>query len=189
MLTEKPGEHPDGISESTPALVEYLEQLIRKAQLNKDRHFAAGQRTRNYHIWLALPVVVINLFISSVLFTDFIGDPEQKFIAAALSLTAALTGGILGFFNFGKRHEGHRSIGNRYLRIIDAAELACAGFWSQVLMAGDLAAEASELGEAYGDINEEAEPFPTSNRDYGKAQKKARQRWLEGRGPRPPHKK
>ena len=92
-------------TETIPYTLEVLERLRLNAHLVKRSHFEASKRRSHYHVLCGLPVIIFNLILGSVFFTQVSTLLPQwcQWLGAFLALTSALFGGIQTFFNFESR--------------------------------------------------------------------------------------
>lgn len=159
--------------ESVPYTVDVIEKLRWNSHLGKHSHFYASQKGRNLHILFGIPIVVINLILGSVFFallgTELQDKDWVKWIGAILALTAALLGGVQTFFNFKKSYEGHREIGNEYLAIARECERLIALYFDKILNLEHLSNEIGSLNTQYSSINQRAEEYVVTEKDYKKA--------------------
>ena len=155
-----------------------VERLRENAQLGKHGHFYASLRGRNLHVLCGVPAVVINLLLGSVFFTLLQAElPDWgKWLAALLALLAAALGGIQTFFDFKKTSAGHREVGNDYLGLARECERLLALHADGLLNLEALASELPRLNAEYADINERAESFIVSTREYDLARARLKQR-------------
>jgi hypothetical protein len=160
--------------DNEPAM-QALQGLRTKCKLNKDRHFAAGERKTFYQTWVGLPVILINVFVGTVLvqFTSS-GQPPQwaSVSATALAFLAASLSSVQTFFNFGKMAEGHRTVANRYLRAMMLCENLLLRLSSEQISMAKAWEQIDILTQEYDEINVEAEAFPTSASDFKRATKR-----------------
>jgi hypothetical protein len=155
-----------------------LKRLRRNASLAMYAHFGAAQRNVRYHIWLGVPVLLINVLLGSVL-TTFIGKalPElYKWGSAVLSLAAAILSALLTFFHFDSGKQKHREIANKYLSIERRAEESLARYRDGVIDLNKLSLTVMKLNNEYEKINLEASNFPTNQKDYQRAKSKMKSR-------------
>ena len=153
--------------------VEVLDKLRWNAHLGKHKHFEAGNRGRQYHVWCGAPIVLINVALGSVLFT-MLGNQQPiktttAWAAAILSLVAAALGGVQTFFNFEKHCTEHRAVGNEYLDIARECERLLALHFDNLLPLADLSKSIERLNEAYTKVNTRAEGLTVSRRDFARA--------------------
>lgn len=154
-----------------PHTLEVMERLRLNAHLVKRSHFQASKRRSHYHIACGLPIIIVNLILGSVFFTQISTLLPQwcYWLGAALALTAALLGGIQTFFNFKGSYEGHREMGNQYLAIARECERIIALFFDQQISLEALSEKLEQLNIRYANINQQAEAFAVNDRDYRKA--------------------
>ncbi|WP_430461884.1 SLATT domain-containing protein [Thalassolituus sp. LLYu03] len=163
---------------ATSGVKALVERLRDNAQLGKHGHFYASLRRRNLHILCGVPVVVINLLLGSVFFTLLQAElPDWgKWLGALLALVAAALGGIQTFFDFKKTCAGHREVGNDYLGLARECERLLALHADGLLTLEALASELPRLNAEYADINERAEDYIVSPREYALARERLAQR-------------
>ncbi len=153
---------------SKPSVPGLIEHLCYNAHLGKHSHFSASLRRRNFHVLCGVPAVIINLVLGSVFFTLLEAElPDWgKWTGAVLALLAAALGGIQTFFDFKKVVAGHREVGNDYLALARECERLLALYHDKLLTLDQLAIELPRLNIEYSDINERAEMFIVSPKDY-----------------------
>lgn len=175
--------HPNGDvspaqSGQRSSVLTLVEHLCENAQLGKHGHFYASLRRRNLHVLCGVPVVVINLLLGSVFFALLQAElPDWgKWLGALLAVMAAMLGGIQTFFDFKKHCAGHREVGNDYLGLARECERLLALHADGLLSLQALASELPRLNAEYADINERAEDFIVSPREYELARQRLAQR-------------
>ena len=161
--------------DSTPTAIPYTLEVMEKLRLNahlvKRCHFEASKRRTHYHVLCGLPIIIFNLILGSVFFTQLSSELPQwcQWLGAVLALIAALLGGIQTFFNFKGSYEGHREMGNQYLAVARECERLIALFFDGQLSLETLSEKVETLNERYASINCQAEAFAVSDRDYRNA--------------------
>ncbi|MDK2777974.1 MAG: SLATT domain-containing protein [Pseudomonadota bacterium] len=155
-------------SVTASSVLSLVEHLRYNAHLGKHSHFYASLRRRNLHVLCGVPVVTINLILGSVFFSLLQAElPDWgKWLGAGLALLAAALGGIQTFFDFKKTCAGHREVGNDYLQLARECERLLALHADKLLSLQQLASELPRLNAEYADINERAEAFIVSAKDY-----------------------
>lgn len=155
-----------------------LNRLRRNASLAMYAHFGAAQRNVRYHIWLGVPVLVINLLLGSVLAT-FVNKnftEVYKWVSALLSLIAAILSALLTFYRFDSGKQKHRELGSKYLSLERRAEETIARYRDGVIDLPELSATVSQLNAEYEKINTQASNYPTTKKDYRRAKRKIQNR-------------
>lgn len=156
-----------------PHTVEVIEKLRWNSHLGKHSHFEASKRGRDYHVFVGLPVVVINVLLGSLLFAlvkETMPD-WSKWAGGVLALIAAVLGAVQTFFNFKANYEGHRSVGNQYLSIARECERLLALHFDGKLPLDHLSEQIHKLNERYEKVNADAEKYMVKDEDYQKALK------------------
>jgi hypothetical protein len=156
-----------------PYTVEVLDKLRWNAHLGKHKHFEAGNRGRKHHVWWGVPVVLINIFVGSVMFS-MLGSQQQiaatvAWVGAILSLLAATLGGIQTFFNFEKQSFEHRAVANEYLAIARECERLLALHFDGFLNLEELSKSIDLLNKSYEKVNSRAEGLTVSAKDFARA--------------------
>lgn len=148
-----------------------LKNIHTEACLSKAQHFNAAERCDKLNCWLSIPVIIINIILGSVFFVALSKElPEAtKWVGASFALTAAVCSGLHAFFSFNQLLDGHRSIANRYLEIINECERALALFADKHVNGDDLVQYFKNIQNKHQKINNDAIKYPTRNRDYKKA--------------------
>ena len=138
----------------------------------KKKHFNAADRKESYHYWIGIPLIAINILTATVLFfvlTDGLTN-WARFIPILFAFIAAFLGGFQTYFNFNKQVEGHRRIANRYLALMKKAD-RLQGYIKDSLISTEEAIKQFEIiSDLADEVNKDSEQFPTSNKDYKKAQ-------------------
>lgn len=155
--------------------IEALDELRKDSRLCKNRHFAASDRKRRYHIYCGIPVIVMTVFTGTVLVNYLSKDNPPSWavpLTTILAFLAATLSSLQTFFNFHKAAEGHRAVANRYQDISRRSkhlinkhndiELNPKSVWNMI----------DEIRQDYAKINQEAEAFPTCDRDLEFARKR-----------------
>lgn len=154
-----------------PYLAEAIEKLRKNTNLSKHSHFEASKRSENYHLWMGVPIVLINIFLGSVLFGVFKNNlPEWgTLLGGFLAFCAAALGGMQTFFNFKANSQGHRAVANQYLVIARECEYLLAGYFDDRISLDELSRRLNELNKLYDSVNREAEKFMVKEADFLKA--------------------
>jgi len=142
------------------------------ALYGKKKHFNAADRIEKYHYGLGVPLVILNILTGSVIFYVVTSTPSSwtKYTPLALALVAALLGGLQTFFNFPRRVEGHRRIGNKYLSIMKKCDRIQGYISDNLLTNEEFVSNLETIAKDVDSINQEAEGYPTNANDYKKSQ-------------------
>ncbi len=154
-----------------PSTVAVIEKLRCNSHLGKHSHFEASKSGRNYHVWVGLPIVIINILLGSLLFALMKETlPEwSKWVGGIAALIAAMLGAIQTFFDYKSNYEGHRSVGNGYLSIARECERLIALYFDKCLELQALSEQIHGLNERYEKVNADAEKFPIKDQHFQKA--------------------
>ena len=156
--------------------METLNEKIKKVKVDclygKKKHFNASDRVEDYHYWIGIPLTIINIITGTVLFFIFTDNTQSslKLLPIILAFVAALLSGFQTYFNFNKKVEGHRRIGNRYLSVYKTCDRLQAYISSNHIENNDIIQRLENIAKEIDDVNKEAEQFPTSKKDYKLAQ-------------------
>ena len=158
-------------SANTPQILIVLERIKQNSRINKHQHFCAAERNHFYNNIFGSMAIVINIFLGSLLFVAVSQSlPDiAKWISAFLAMFSAACSGIQTFFNFQRVFEGHRRVANSYLEIQRECERLIAMFADNLIDKEKLAILVEVISKEYGRINNEAEVFPTGDKDFRKA--------------------
>jgi len=158
---------------SESKLMSFLEQLRKYSRINKHQHFHAADRNQFYNNIFGTIAVVINVFLSSLLFVTITENlPDiAKWVSAFMAVAAAACGAVQTFFNFQKVFEGHRKAANSYLEIQRECERVLAMFVDNLISPELLAKEVEIINKSYIKANNDAEVFPVGDGDHRKAMK------------------
>jgi len=152
---------------------ERLQKLKVDCVIGKKKHFNAADRKHNYHLWLGITLIVVNVIMGATLFVTLFEETAGnfgKYAPLILAFAASLLGTFQTFFNYSKQVEEHRRVANDYLAIMKKCE-RLQGYIADGLVSGnELAEKMEELGDAAEGVNKSAEPLSTSyTKDYQKA--------------------
>lgn len=156
------------------ALVAFLDRLRRNASLSMYAHFGAAERNAKANLWLGVPVLALNVILGSV-FVALVSeeiDAAWKWISAVMSLLSAFLVALLTFFKPQQGNQKHRELANRYLAIDREAELVLASYNDGVIELAGVRASAEDLNAKYETLNQDANDYPTSDKDFKRAKKK-----------------
>lgn len=160
------------VSESLNTLCRVNELRV-DALYGKKKHYNAADRKGIHSLSLGIPVVIINVLLSSLLFW-IISDSVPivaKWVGAVLGLLAAGCGAVQTFLNVQKQIEGHRRVASRYLAVSKACSRLTAYYKDGSCNEDELIGRFEGLAREYDEINKDAESFPTSHKDYEKARR------------------
>lgn len=150
-----------------------LKKIKIDALYGKKKHFNAADRKQNLHYWIGIPLVCLNVITGSVLFyvlTDGITS-GLKYVPIVLAFAAAVLSAFQTYFNFDKKAEGNKRIGNRYLAIMKRCDRAAAYQADQFMSKTEFVTMIEEIAEEMARIDQDAEAYPTKSCDYEKAKK------------------
>lgn len=139
----------------------------------KKKHFNAADRKEKYHYGIGVPLTIITILTTTILFYVLTDGATNwiKYVPLVLAFAASFLSGFQTYFNFNKQVEGHRRVATKYLALLKRAD-RLQGYIKDKLITPEELIKQFEILAAEADIiNKEAEPFPTSNSDYAKAQK------------------
>lgn len=149
----------------------FLAEMDRNANLSKYVHFNEADRQLRHFRTLSVPVILINIVLSSAFFfsvTD--GLPVYvTWVSAFLALIAASLATLTLFFGFERRSESHRRLANKYLALAKECQFVAAGFTDDIYTKDQIAEKITQIRERYDDINSDAEGYPTAPTSYAKA--------------------
>lgn len=159
-----------------PELQETIKQIKKlhvDAIYEKKKHFNAANRKNKYHLHLGCPAILINIILGSALFFVF---TEQwptliKWAGGLLCLLAAILVGLATFLNPKRIAQGHHHIANRYLNIAKKCDRLIAYHRDGVLCKEEVIARLEEIAQEYTNVTNDANAFPTSEKDYQRAKK------------------
>lgn len=170
------GKEKNQINNVTNLSMEHITEKIKRMKVDclygKKKHFNAADRKEKYHYRLGVPLIGINIVTGTVLFYLLTKeDTGLIFLPILLSFVAALLSGFQTYFDFNKKVEGHRRIGNRYLSAYKRCDRMQAYIADGQMDHKNIIEQVEDLSNVIEDTNREAEQFPTTNRDYHYAQK------------------
>ncbi|TBN06357.1 SLATT domain-containing protein [Hyunsoonleella flava] len=148
-----------------------IKKIKTDALYGKKKHFNAADKKEKWHYSIGIPLIIVNILSSSILFYIITEDAVDwlKYVPLVLGLITALLTGFQTFLNLQKKVEGHRRVGNRYLGVYKKCDIILAYIADDVITQNSLIETIENVTLAIEDINKEAESFPTSQSDYIKA--------------------
>lgn len=157
--------------------IQYIEKLESKCKMNKDMHFIAANRFKSYNTFLIVSIMLINLTIAVAHL--FSVNAEMPVIVinstSVLSLIAVFFAGFELRFDYSKKFEGHRRIGNKYLELSGSCGKNIAIIKGDKGDKLDIEKVIDGLNRCYTKINKEAEGFPISQSAFKRAKKNQKQ--------------
>ena len=150
---------------------ERLRRIKVDALYGKKKHFNAADRNEKNHDKIGIPLFIINIVTGSILFYVITDGATNwiKYVPLALAVISAILSGFQTFFNFQKRVEGHRRIGNKYLSIMKKCDRLQGYIADKVITNEELISKIENLANEIDSINNEAEIYPTNSSDYKQA--------------------
>lgn len=152
--------------------MENLLLLVKKnkvdAMFGKRKHFNAADRKQSYHWYFGVPLIIGNLLSASVLWYVLKQNVQDswKYIPLVLTLLLAVGSSLQTFFNFEKKVEGHRRIGNKYLSVMKKCQRLESYITNNNLEPSVIISNLDKIAEEIDKINVEAESFPTNKNDF-----------------------
>lgn len=139
----------------------------------KKKHFNAADRHEKLHYRIGVPLIIINVLISSILFYVLVDGKLNwvKYIPLILALVAALLGTFQTYLNLPKKVEGHRRLGNRFLSVMKKCDRLQGYLADGIISNAEIIIQIEAISSETDDINKETEGFPTNQQDYHLAQK------------------
>lgn len=149
-----------------------LKEIKIDSTYGKKKHFNAADRIERYHYFLGIPLVLLNLLTGSAIFYVIVNVQTSwiKYIPLGLALFTSVLSGLQTFFNFSKKIEGHRRIGNKYLFIMKECSRTIGYISDGIIEQKDIVKTIEKIAEKVDNTNQEAEGYPTNQADYKKAQ-------------------
>ncbi|RUR31661.1 SLATT domain-containing protein [Vreelandella nanhaiensis] len=146
--------------ENKNTVLEELERIEMNSATCKFAHFKSSNSKESLTLILGIPVVVINVFISST-FIDSFGDYSTAIISL-LSLLAATLAGVQTYLSYQKKSTLHIEVGNMYSEIERECRVAKGKYQASVL-SDELAWEViTKLELKYSEANKKAQECPLS---------------------------
>ncbi len=138
----------------------------------KKKHFNAADRKQNYHYWIGIPLVALNVIIGTTLFANLENlENWVKHLPAILAFVAALLAAYQTFFNFSKQVEGHRNVANDYLALMKKCDRIQGYIDDKAIDQNVIMEMIEDLGSEAARINKAAAAYHVSDKDYKLAQK------------------
>lgn len=102
------------MSEKLESTVKQIQNIKKLARIEGSKHFNASSRKRNYSLWFAIPIIIINVLISSKVFLDLMDDmsQEMKALIGVMTLTSALLVAVGSYLKFDRVSVEHSIAGN-----------------------------------------------------------------------------
>lgn len=150
-----------------------LKKIKVDALYGKKKNFNAADRKEKLHYKIGIPLILINVITGSVLFfvlTDGVAS-WVKYIPIVLAFVAAILSSFQTYFNFDKKAEGNRRIGNRYLAIMKRCDRAAAYHADKAITNEVFANMIEEIATEIAAVDKDAEAYPTKQCDYELAKK------------------
>jgi len=158
------------------ATIKRVKRLRTDAIYGKKAQFNAAERKDAYHNGLGAPVIIFTIIVGGGFFATLLKDfpDKMKYVGGGLGLLSAVLAGLQTYHRFSAIAEGHRSIGTRYLAVAKKCGNVIAYSKDGSYSDEQLQAKVDQLTEEYGTVAQDANGFPTSDRDYRRARRGVR---------------
>lgn len=133
------------------------------------KHFFASKRKFFWFLFFSLPVIVINILISSEAFVD--GFEKIKTLTPILSLMAATLASVSGFLKLQGNSESHENVGNQFRELKGEIDIFLSKFKDGFIEEKNVLKKIDELRTRYNAIVTMGQNLRTNDQDYRKAQK------------------
>lgn len=156
-------------------LLKKLEELKVDCMYGKKIHYNAADRKDFYYKWIfIIPIIVVNIVLSSTLFsmikTEF--PVYLGYIAASISLINAILIGLLRHFRFDEQVSMHRKIAQRYLDLAKRVTRKISYFEAnEKVSMEEVNSFLDEAGKENHQINIQSDELAICKKDHKKAQK------------------
>jgi hypothetical protein len=151
-------------------IFEELEKMRIDAMYGKKKHFNAADRKEQYHHWIGVPAIVINLITGSILLYLITNNAVSfaKYIPLFLVLISTILSFLQLYFNLPIKIEGHRRVANKYLAVMKKCERIQAYIHDDLIKNDEIINKVEIIAIEINEINKEADLYSTKYKDYQK---------------------
>lgn len=139
----------------------------------KKKHFNAAERKQIIHYWIGIPLMLLNIISTSVIFYVITENVTGivKYAPLVIALITTILAGFQTFLNIEKSVEGHKRIGNKYLSIMKNCIRLETYIKDKLISNEEIIQKLEMISSNIEEVNVEAESYSTNDSDYKKAKK------------------
>jgi hypothetical protein len=154
-------------------IVQNIQRIKVDSLYGKKKHFNAAERKQRIHFWIGIPLMLLNIISTSVIFYVITENVTGliKYTPLIIALITTILAGFQTFLNIEKSVEGHKRVGNKYLSIMKKCNRLESIIKDRVFTNDEIIQRFETISNETDEINIEAESFSTNNSDYKKAKK------------------
>lgn len=153
-------------------VVKQLKQFKIDAIYGKKKHYNAAERKRKYYKWISLIQIILNAVAGTTLFTIVFGEGSSiaEILALIFTMGATILASIQKVRDYEKQAQGNAKVADMYLKISKRINLILNFIKDDALTHNEILEKAEEIQAEISHANELGSQFPTSRRDYERAQ-------------------
>ena len=153
-------------------VIKQLKQFKTDAIYEKKKHYNAADRKRRCYRWMSLAQIILNAITGTTLITIFFGEGSKaaEIIALIFTIAATILAGVQKACDYEKQAQGNAKVGDMYLRISKKISLTLNYTKDGSLSRQEIREKTEEICREISEANEMGSQFPTSQKDYNKAQ-------------------
>ncbi len=153
-------------------VVKQLKQFKTDAIYEKKKHYNAAERKRKYYKWISIVQIILNAIAGTTLFTIVFGEGSYiaEILALIVTIGATILASIQKICDYENQAQGNAKAADMYLRISKRINLILNFIKDDALTKNEVLEKAEEIRDEISHANELGSQFPTSRKDYERAQ-------------------
>ena len=140
--------------------------------MRKKKHYNAAERKRKCYKWISIIQIILNAVAGTTLFTIVFGEGSNtaEIFALVFTIGATILASIQKICDYENQAQGNAKAADMYLRISKRINLILNFIKDNALTENEILEKAEEIQTEISHANELGSQFPTSRRDYERAQ-------------------
>lgn len=153
-------------------VVKQLKQFKTDAIYEKKKHYNAAERKRKYYKWISIIQIILNAFAGTTLFTIVFGEGSNtaEILVLIVTIVTTILASIQKICDYENQAQGNAKAADMYLRISKRINLILNFIKDDALTKNEIMEKAEEIRDEISHANELGSQFPTSKKDYKRAQ-------------------
>ena len=153
-------------------VVKQLKQFKTDAIYEKKKHYNAAERKRKCYKWISIIQIILNAVAGTTLFTIVFGEGSNtaEIFALVFTIGATILAKKKKICDYENQAQGNAKAADMYLRISKRINLILNFIKDNALTENEILEKAEEIQAEISHANELGSQFPTSRRDYERAQ-------------------
>ncbi len=153
-------------------VIKQLKQFKTDAIYEKKKHYNAADRKRRYYKWMSIIQIVLNAITGTTLLKVVLGEGSKiaEILALVFTIIATVLASVQKIGDFENEAQGNAKVADMYLEISKNINLTLNFIKDGALSNQEIVEKAEKIRGEISQANKIGSQFPTSSKDYNKAQ-------------------